>query len=355
MHIVRTAATAAITIATLALAACSAPSPTASPSTTASPTGDTEVTVVTHDSFAVPDDVLAAFETSTGIRVTFVAPGDAGTLTNRLILTKDAPLGDVAYGIDNTFASRAAKAGVFAEYTSSMPAAAHAATYATPDAPGLTAVDYSDVCLNYDIGYFSDHGLPVPQSFDDLLKPEYKGLLSVTNPATSSPGLAFLLATIAAKPDTWKDYWAALAANDLRVTASWSDTYYTDFSAPNYGGDYPIVLSYASSPPFEVVDGKPTTAALLDTCFRQVEYVGVLAGAKHPAAAQQVVDWMLSDAFQGSLPENMYVYPVSTSVDIPADWAKYAPLASSPWTLDAAQIDANRDAWIQAWTEVAQP
>jgi thiamine transport system substrate-binding protein len=163
------------------------------------------------------------------------------------------------------------------------------------------------------------------------------------------------LATIAAKPDTWKDYWAALAANDLRVTASWSDTYYTDFSAPNYGGDYPIVLSYASSPPFEVVDGKPTTAALLDTCFRQAEYVGVLAGAKHPAAAQQVVDWMLSDAFQGSLPENMYVYPVSTSVDIPADWAKYAPLASSPWTLDAAQIDANRDAWIQAWTEVAQP
>ncbi len=156
---------------------------------------------------------------------------------------------------------------------------------------------------------------PCRRRFDDLLKPEYKGLLSVTNPATSCPGLAFLLATIAAKGDGWQDYWTELAANDLRVTASWSDTYYTDFSAPNYGGDYPLVLSYASSPPFEVIDGKPTTAALLDTCFRQVEYVGVLTGAKHPAAAQKVVDWMLSDDFQSALPENMYVYPVSSSVD----------------------------------------
>ena len=134
------------------------------------------------------------------------------------------------------------------------------------------------------------------------VKPEYKGLLSVSNPATSSPGLAFLLATIAAKGDGWEDYWSALAANDLRVTASWSDTYYTDFSAPNYGGDYPLVLSYASSPPFEVIDGKPTTAALLDTCFRQVEYVGVLTGAKHPKAAQKVVDWMLSDSVPSCSP-----------------------------------------------------
>jgi thiamine transport system substrate-binding protein len=299
--------------------------------------------------------VVAEFEKETGIHVTFVAPGDAGTLTNQLILTEDAPIADVAYGVDNTFASRALDAGVFADYTPTAPAAADAATYAVEGSKALTAVDYSDVCLNYDLGYFADHDLAVPQTFDDLLKPEYKGLISVTNPATSSPGLAFLLATIAAKGDGWKDYWSALAKNDLRVTASWSDTYYTDFSAPNYGGDYPIVLSYASSPPFEVIDGKPTTAALLDTCFRQVEYVGVLTGAKHPAAAQQVVDWMLSDAFQASLPENMYVYPVSTSVDIPADWATYAPLSSSPWSLPASEIDANREQWIKDWTEVVQP
>jgi len=301
----------------------------------------------------VPDAVLADFETQTGITVTFVAPGDAGALVNQLILTKDAPIGDVAYGVDNTFASRAVKEGVFEPYVPSAPALQDASKYAV--ANSLTAVDYSDVCLNYDIGYFEDNNLAVPQTFDDLLKPEYKDLLSVTNPATSSPGLALLLATIAAKGDGWEDYWTALNDNGLRVTASWSDTYYTDFSAPNYGGDYPLVLSYASSPPFEVIDGEPTTAALLDTCFRQVEYVGVLAGAKHPQAAGQVVEWMLSDDFQAALAENMYVYPVSTAVDVPTDWVKYAPLAEQPWSVPADDIDANREQWIKDWTAVVNP
>jgi len=357
MRIVRTtAAFAAATIATLALAACTPTSGPTVPSGSTPPTQapETEVTVVTHDSFAVPDAVLAQFQEETGITVTFVAPGDAGALVNQLILTKDAPLGDVAYGVDNTFATRALAEGVFADYVSDAPAAADAAAYAVDGSTALTAIDYSDVCLNYDIGYFAERDLAVPQTFDDLLKPEYGGLLSVTNPATSSPGLALLLATIGAKGDGWEDYWAALVDNDVRVTASWSDTYYSDFSAPNYGGDYPVVLSYASSPPFEVIDGEPTTAALLDTCFRQVEYVGVLAGAEHPTAAARVVDWMLSDEFQAAIPENMYVYPVSSSVAVPAEWEQYAPLATQPWSLPAADIDANRDQWIQTWTEIVQ-
>ncbi|WP_062462742.1 thiamine ABC transporter substrate-binding protein [Demequina soli] len=353
MRVMRTAAaTAAFASLTLALAACSQasePGASSSASSSAAPAeaGGT-VRLVTHDSWAVPDDVLAAFEAESGLTVELVQPGDAGTLTNQLVLTKDAPLGDVVYGIDNTFASRAVDAGVLAPYTSAAPAAADAAQYAIPGAVDLlTPVDYSDVCLNYDLAAFPD-GAP---TLDDLTKPEFKGKVSVTNPATSSPGLAFMLATIDAKgQDGWLDWWKAMRANDVRVTASWSDSYYTDFSAPNYGGSYPIVLSYASSPPYEVIDGEPTTAAMLDTCFRQVEYTGVLAGAANPTGAQEVVDWLLSDAFQATLPENMYVYPVSTSVEVPADWKKYAPLATDPYTMDPAEIDAHRDEWIADWT-----
>ena len=339
-------------VVALGVAACSTTAePSTSPSTpTTSSAMPTQVTVVTHDSFAVPDDVLAAFEAESGLEVTFVAPGDAGTLVNQLVLTKDAPLGDVVYGVDNTFASRALAEGVFADYTSDAPAAADATGYAIEGSQALTAIDFSDVCLNIDLAAF-DGDVPAPQTFDDLLDPAYNGMVSVTNPATSSPGLAFLLATIAAKGDAWPQYWAALNDNGLRVTASWSDTYYTDFSAPNYGGDYPIVLSYASSPPFEVIDGEPTTAALLDTCFRQVEYAGVLQGAQNPEGAQKVVDWMLSDDFQASVAENMYVYPVSSAVTVPAEWEQYAPLADDSWTIDPATIDAKRDEWIQTWTD----
>ena len=340
----RTAAALAVAIAltaTTALAGCSS-GPSA-----------TTVTVVTHDSFAVPDDVLAAFEKESGLTVKFVAPGDAGTVVNELILTKDHPIGDVVFGIDNTFASRAIDAGILADYTSSVPAAADSATYAIPGSKALTAIDYSDVCINVDHRYFATHSLPEPVTLDDLLKPEYKGLLVVTNPATSSPGLAFLLATVAAFGDGWRNYWTALQANGVRVDADWSDAYFTDFSGPSSGGTYPLVLSYASSPPYEVgTDGVASTGALLDTCFRQVEYAGVLTGASNPAAAKKVVDWMLSDAFQATVPESMYVYPVSTAVTVPADWAKYAPLARQPWTLDPAAIAAQRDALVRDWTSI---
>jgi len=364
MRMMRTMTAAAIAASTVALAACSSgsdPEPseasedpveeTASAEPEASASG--EVTVVTHDSFYVPDELLASFEEESGLSLTFVAPGDAGALVNQLILTKDAPLGDVVFGVDNTFASRALAEGVFADYESAAPAAANAAAYAIPGSSALTAIDYSDVCLNYDLGWFEESGLDVPASLGDLSDPQYNGLLSVTNPATSSPGLAFLLATVAEfGEDGWEDYWRALAENEVRVTASWSDTYFTDFSVPNYGGDYPIVLSYASSPPSEVIDGEPTSAALLNTCFRQVEYAGVLEGAANPAGGQAVIDWLLSDEVQASVPANMYVYPVSSSVDVPAEWAEYAPLSDDPRTLDPEAITAGRDEWIEAWTSI---
>lgn len=342
MQIAHPAALAALALITVtATAACTGPSSDEKPTT---------VTVVTHDSFAIPDEVVAGFEARTGLDVRFAAPGDAGMLANQLVLTKDSPLGDVAYGIDNTFASRVNDAGVFADYTSAAPASADAAKFAVPDTANLTAIDYSDVCLNIDLRYFADRNLAAPTTLEDLTKPEYQGLLSVSNPATSSPGMAFVLATVAAFGDEWPTYWSELRANDVKVTSSWSDTYFTDFSAPNYGGDKPVVLSYASSPPSEVIDGRATTAALLDTCFRQIEYVGVLEGAKNPEGAQQVIDWMLSDEFQSALPDSMYVYPVSTSASIPAEWVEFAPLSPNPWSLTPERIDAQRDDIIRTWT-----
>lgn len=344
-HLTRFATLTALTViaAPLALAGCSA-----------SDGADlTTVTVVTHDSFDVPEDVLADFERESGLTVTFVAPGDAGALVNQLILTQDSPLGDVVFGIDNTFASRAIDAGVLSPVDIMAPAFEDAATYGIPGSDRLVAIDYSDVCINVDHRWFTEHELAEPVTLADLTRPEYKGLLSVPNPATSSPGLAFLLATVASDPEHWEEYWAALRANDVRVVASWSDAYFTDFSGPSTGGDYPLVVSYASSPPFEVGDtGEAPTGALLETCFRQVEYAGVLAGGQNPDGARLVIEWMLSDAFQSSVAESMYVYPVSTTAEIPESWVEFAPLSEEPWTITPDEIAAHRDEWIRTWTSV---
>ncbi|WP_149205143.1 thiamine ABC transporter substrate-binding protein [Actinotalea subterranea] len=351
----RLAAPATVVAVGLALAGCSAiGADDGGQDATASPgeEGGT-VVLVTHDSFLLSDDLVAQFEADTGLTLETVAPGDGGALVNQLILTKDAPLGDVVYGIDNTFASRAIAEGVLEPYTS--PAASDdVEQYAVDDEGHLSAVDVGDVCINVDHEWFAQAGIPEPVTLEDLTAPEYRDLLVVTNPATSSPGLAFALATVAAfGEDGWLDYWAALRDNGLKVVSGWSDAYYVDFSGPTSEGDRPLVLSYASSPPYEVAEGatEAPTGALLDTCFRQVEYAGVLAGAANPEGARQVVDWLLSPEVQADIPESMYVYPVDSGVTLPESWTTYAPQPEEPYTLDPETISENRDDWIQAWTD----
>lgn len=354
----RTARTTTVlaAVALLALAGCSAAEDAADdtdaarPSSSASPdTAGGTVVLVTHDSFALPDDLIAKFEADTGLTLEQRAPGDGGALVNQLILTKDAPLGDVVYGIDNSFATRAIDEGVLEPYT---PDGA-VADYAIDDQGYLTAIDMGDVCINVDHEWFTEAGIPEPTSFQDLADPAYKDLLVVTNPATSSPGLAFLAATVGEfGADGWVDYWTALRDNGVKVAAGWSDAYYVDFSGPSSEGDRPLVLSYASSPPYEVPEGATAapTGALLDTCFRQVEYAGVIAGAANPEGARAVVDWLLSPEVQAAIPENMYMYPVA-DVDLPESWTQFAPLSPAPVEVDPAEISKNRDDWIQTWTD----
>ena len=333
-----------------ALSACSAVGGPGSGTGQEDASGGT-VVLVTHESFSVSKTLLADFEKSSGMNVDIRQPGDAGTLVNQLVLTKDAPIGDVVYGIDTTFASRAMDEGVLAPYESpALPAAVD--DLLVDDSHLLSPVDYGDVCINADLEWFAEHDLAVPASLEDLTDPAYENLLVVSNPATSSPGLAFLMATVAAfGEDGWLGYWEQLRDNGVKVANGWSDAYYTDFSGSDGEGPRPLVLSYASSPPSEVSGGKATTSALLDTCFRQVEYAGVIDGAANPDGAQEVVDFLLSPQFQRDLPRRMYVYPTDPEAPLPADWKRFAPVPPDPYRLEAEQIDANRSRWVQEWTD----
>lgn len=339
-------------IAAAALGACTQPEAgtTPDPHSSAPPeaVASTELTVVTHDSFTLADELKAQFAQQSGLDVTYVAPGDAGALVNQLILTKDAPLGDVVFGVDNSFSSRAVGEGVIADYDS--PALPPSASQF--DTEALTPIDFGDVCINADVHWFEESQLPVPTTLEDLVKPEYEDLLVVSNPASSSPGLAFLLATISAKgEDGYLDYWGQLVDNGVAVVPGWSDAYYTEFSGAEGNGPRPLVVSYATSPAATISeDGTgSSTVALLDTCFRQVEYAGVIEGAQNPEGARQFIDFLLSDDVQSSIPGSMYMYPV-TDVPLPKEWVDFAPLSEHTLTLEAADISANRDAWIKAWT-----
>ena len=303
------------------------------------------LTVLTHSSFALPDELKEKFAEETGYTVTYTAPGDAGALVNQLVLTKDSPLGDIVYGVDNTFASRASDAGVLAPYESEA---------VSPDesiaAPNLTPINLGDVCINADKEWFAEHDLEIPSTFDDLTKPEYRDLLVVSSPASSSPGLSFLIATIGAKGEDWLDYWRALDDNGLLVVSGWTEAYYTEFSGADGEGPRPLVLSYSTSPAFTVQDGESTTEALLDTCFRQVEYAGIIAGAQNEVGARAFIDFLLSPEVQAAIPENMYMYPVVPETPLPEEWQRFAPLSENPIEVSQEEIGANRDQWIKDWT-----
>jgi thiamine transport system substrate-binding protein len=314
--------------------------------------GERKVVLVTHDSFAMSDDVLAAFTRQSGITIDVRKLGDAGALTNQLVLTKSSPIGDVAYGVDNTFASRALDEDVFAPYEVK---ADGPADYALDDTNRLTAVDLGDVCLNIDPAGLAAKGVAEPTTYADLAKPEYKDLLVVEDPATSSPGLAYLLGTVAKLGDGWQDYWRALKANGVQVVSGWEEAYTQEFSGSAGKGPRPIVVSYASSPSAELAeDGTPRTKAVLDTCFRQVEYAGVLKNAQHAEDAEKVMDFLLSEQFQAQVPEQMYVYPARAGVTLPEAWQKAAPLPTSPAELPADEIQQNRERWINEWRGIVE-
>jgi thiamine transport system substrate-binding protein len=294
---------------------------------------DEVVTLVAHDSFAISDESIAEFENQSGYKLEILRAGDAGSVTNRLVLTKDSPIGDVVFGIDNTFRGLADENNLIEG--------------------SLQEVTHSDVCFNYDRVWFETNNVTPPTTWRDLVLPLYEGLTVVSNPLTSSPGLAFLASTVSAfGEDGFEGFWKELKDNQVKVAAGWEEAYFTEFSGSSGAGDYPIVLSYSSSPAAEIRDdGKSQTVALLDECFRQVEYVGVLAGSKNPAGAKALVEFLLDEPFQSTMPELMYVYPVNPEASVPAEWAEFGPAARSTIGQDL-DIAANRDGWQDKWSAI---
>jgi thiamine transport system substrate-binding protein len=291
------------------------------------------VTLVAHDSFAISDESIAEFETQSGYRLEVLRAGDAGSLTNRLVLTKESPIGDVVFGIDNTFRGVADENQIIDG--------------------SLSEVNYSDVCFNYDRVWFEQNKIVPPSSWKDLTDSTYRGLTVVSNPLTSSPGLAFLATTVAGFGEAdFESYWRNLKANEVKVAAGWEEAYFTEFSGSAGMGSYPIVLSYSSSPAAEIrEDGQSQTVALLDECFRQIEYIGVLAGAPNKEGANQLVEYLLSESFQSTMPGLMYVYPVNQDAEIPSEWSKFGTMARSTIGEDL-DIALNRSQWQDKWSAI---
>ena len=317
----------------------------------------TEVVLVTHDSFAISDDVKRAFEDESGYTLRILKAGDAGEIVTRALLTAGNPEGDVLFGVDNNLLQRALEGDVFEAYESAELESVDPGLVLDPE-HRATPIDHGDVCLNVDKGWFGERGMAPPDDLADLILGRHRGQLVVENPATSTPGLAFMLATIASFGDRWQEYWQGLRANDVLVVDGWEDAYYARFSgSAGSRGKRPIVVSYASSPPAEVIFRKPPpaeapTGVVEDSCFRQIELAGVLRGAKNEDGARALIDFMLSKRFQEDIPLQMFVFPARVDVALPTEFERFAVVPESPLELPPEEIEENRERWIDEWTEI---
>ncbi len=311
--------------------------------------------VMTHGSFDLPKELLAEFEQSAGAKLQIVKGGDAGEMTNKLILTKAKPIADVVYGIDNTLLPRALAAGVVEPYTG--PAAQRPSAVAMDG--GVVPVDYGYVTLNIDKAWFAQKGLALPTSLADLTQPAYASLLVVQNPATSSPGQAFVFATIAGLGEEGAfQWWAQMRANGVKVVKGWSEAYYTEFT--RNGGTRPIVVSYASSPAAEVFYSKekitesPTANLFLKGgVFRQVEGVALVKGGNPAAreAAGRFIEFLRSAPVQQALQTTMWMFPAEAGaqrVDVMKAHASEPAAFDNPTPAD---MNAKGKAWLQRWTK----
>lgn len=320
------------------LAACGKESPddAAVPGTDANPD---EVVLLAYDAFTPAEGIFDAFERETGAKVRVVTGGDSGTVVSKAILTAGNPEGDVLWGVDNTTLSRATDADLFDSFE---------------------PVDEGDVCVNYSKKWYAARNLRPPTGLDDLVKPEYRGQLVVQDPASSSPGLAFLMATIAQYGEGWRDWWRKLKANDVHVAADWTTAWTMDYAGAGNPGKYPMVVSYGSSPPAEIVYAadpasvtEPDSGVIESTCFRQTEYVGILRGTGNPNLARRLVEYLLDVPFQESMPTSLFVFPVNPAATLPEVFQRWAVRAEEPLTLPADEIEANRETWLDDWRAIA--
>lgn len=345
----------ALLVFAMALTACQ-------PVSTGAPDSDMvrTLTLATHDSFSISEDVIAAFESEHNAELRVLTLGDAGEALNKIILSRDAPLADLFFGVDNTFLSRALNADIFEAYASPL-LEVIPDELELDDQHRLLPVDFGYVNLNADEAWFDDAGIPLPETLEDLADPQYSDLLVVMNPATSSPGLSFLLTTVAHfGEDGYLDFWQALRDNAVLVTSGWSEAYFEHFTVGSGGsGDRPLVVSYSTSPPADVLyatDGRTEPASVNisppDGTFRQIEFVGILQGTGEPELARAFVDYMLSQPFQEDIPLQMFVYPANPNAQLPELFTRFAQTPDDPVELAPDRIEDSRERWIEAWTDL---
>ncbi len=309
------------------------------------------LTIYSYDSFVsygLPDATNKLFEEKYNCKIEYRTFGGVGATLNRLILEKNNPQADLFVGLNMNNLARALEEEIFISYRPEnyevIPEEYRIDKNwrVTPfDGPNSLAIIYdSEVIKN------------PPRSFEDLLKPEYKGKLILEDPRSSSPGMGFLLWTIAVYgEDHYLDYWEKLEPTIFHIYPDWTSAFDTAFVQNK---EAPMVLSYDVDPAYFYYEDEVTRYKAVipeEGGWLQLEFVGIVNDSKHQELAQQYMEFMLSREFQENLPLYQWAFPIDTSIQLPECY-DYAVNADKYITLPLEDIANKSQIWLEQWIEM---
>jgi len=323
--------------------------------------------ILTYDASGLSDELLSDFTATTGYEINLIKTGDVGSILNIMAQTKDAPQADLMLGLDNTFLAQAIQMGLLQSHMSNHGELLDSVKISYSG--GLaTPFDHGYVCLNYDSAVVDGVNMSVPTSLWNLTEEEWKGKVAIPSPLSSSPGRAFLTATVdyfANDVDNGTDYtdwWYEMEGNDLIITSGWSEAYETHYSG-GYGpwtdghiGDANIVVSYCHSPGVEAFfGGNYTNSVALNlprASFHQVEYTGIIAGAGDAQAAAAFIDYLLSEEVNANMPTQNSMYSVLKGQDLPETdgYRHHALIPEQPAEVTPTEIAEGLEDWLVEWS-----
>ncbi|MFC7778472.1 thiamine ABC transporter substrate binding subunit [Pantoea sp. GCM10028869] len=300
------------------------------------------LTVYTYDSFSADwgpgPAVKKAFEAQCDCELKYVALEDGVSLLNRVRMEGKNSKADVVLGLDNNLVQAAEKTGLFAE--------------SSVDTRSLKLPDgwNNQTFIPFDYGYFAfvydkNKLKNPPKSLKELVESPEKWRVIYEDPRTSTPGLGLLLWMQKVYGDNAADAWQKLAQKTVTVTKGWSEAYGLFLK-----GESDLVLSYTTSPAYHIIEEKKENYAAAEFSeghYLQVEVAAQLASSKQPKLAQQFMQFMVSPAFQQTIPTGNWMYPVIKS-DLPAGYQTLqVPAKALQFT--PAEVADHRAAWISAW------
>jgi len=305
-----------------------------------------KLTVYTYESFITEwgpgPAVKQAFEATCACTLEWVGVQDGVALLTRLKLEGGQSKADIVLGLDQNLIAEAAATGFFAP---------HGIVLRKHELP----IEWHDpLFLPYDWGHFAviydrERMQDPPRSLEALVDGGAERKIVLQDPRTSTPGLGFLLWMKAVYGDKAPDAWTRLKPKILTVTPGWSEAYgmFTK-------GEADMVLSYTTSPAYHMIEEKTDryqAAVFTEGHYLQVEVAGMLKAAPNKALAEKFLAFMLTPAFQDTIPTRNWMFPaMKTSQPLPE---AFGQLAKPERTLmfPPEEVAAKRQQWIDEWLE----